>query len=101
MNSIPLFGNHSRGTFRQNGFNSGFPEGSASHPMDECIASEATRNSPFTCLPKQVSNWLQMLRPRFRSRHPMVCWVLVCQTVYWGRAIIKGWVRLAPRHFAR
>jgi hypothetical protein len=46
MNSIPLFGNHSRGTFRQNGLNSGFPGGSASHTMNECIASEATRNAP-------------------------------------------------------
>jgi hypothetical protein len=37
----------------------------------------------FTRLPKQVANWLQVLRPMFRHRHHLVfCWFIVCQAVY-------------------
>jgi hypothetical protein len=55
----------------------------------------------FTCLPKQVSNWLQVLRPMFRHRHHLVfCWLLVCQAVYQEKATVQGLARLAPRHIA-
>ena len=55
----------------------------------------------FTCLPKHVSNWLQVLRPMFRHRHHLVfCWLLVCQAVYQEKATVKGLARLAPRHIA-
>jgi hypothetical protein len=55
----------------------------------------------FTCLPKHVSNWLQVLRPMFRHRHHLVfCWVLVCQAVYQEKAPITGLARLTPRHIA-
>jgi hypothetical protein len=31
----------------------------------------------FTCLSKQVSNWLQVLQPMFRHRHHLVfCWFI-------------------------
>jgi hypothetical protein len=53
------------------------------------------------CLPKQVANWLQVLRPMFRHRHHLVfCWFLVCQAIYQEKATIKGLARLAPRHIA-
>jgi hypothetical protein len=56
---------------------------------------------PFTCLPKNVSNWLQVLRPMFRHRHHLVfCWLLVCQAVYQEKATITGLARIAPRHLA-
>jgi hypothetical protein len=56
---------------------------------------------PFTCLPKAVSNGLQVLRPRFRHRHHLVfCWLLVCQAIYQEKATGKGLARLAPRHIA-
>jgi DDE family transposase len=55
----------------------------------------------FTCLPKQVSNWLQVLRPMFRHRHHLVfCWLIVCQAIYQEKATIKGVARLTPRHIA-
>jgi Transposase DDE domain len=55
----------------------------------------------FTCLPKAVSNWLQVLRPMFRHRHHLVfCWLLVCQAIYQEKATITGLARLAPRHIA-
>ena len=55
----------------------------------------------FTCLPKAVSNWLQVLRPIFRHRHHLVfCWLLVCQVIYQEKATVKGLARLAPRHIA-
>jgi hypothetical protein len=55
----------------------------------------------FTCLPKAVSNWLQVLRPMFRHRHHLVfCWLLVCQAIYQEKATVKGLARLAPRHIA-
>jgi hypothetical protein len=55
----------------------------------------------FTCLPKHVYNWLQVLRPMFRHRHHLVfCWVLVCQAIYQDQATVKGLARLAPRHIA-
>jgi Transposase DDE domain len=55
----------------------------------------------FTCLPKQIANWLQVLRPMFRHRHHLVfCWFLVCQTVYQEKATVKGLARLMPRHIA-
>jgi len=55
----------------------------------------------FTCLPKHVSHWRQVLRPMFRHRHRLVfCWVLVCQAVYQEKAPITGLARLTPRHLA-
>jgi hypothetical protein len=55
----------------------------------------------FMCLPTQVSNWLQVLRPMFRHRHHLVfCWLLVCQAVYQEKATVKRLARLAPRHIA-
>jgi DDE superfamily endonuclease len=55
----------------------------------------------FTCLPKAVSNWLQVLRPMFRHRHHLVfCWLLVCQAIYQEKATVQGLARLAPRHIA-
>ncbi|HEX2244155.1 MAG TPA: transposase [Gammaproteobacteria bacterium] len=55
----------------------------------------------FTCLPKQIANWLRVLRPMFRHRHYLVfCWFLVCQTVYQEKATVKGLARLMPRHIA-
>jgi hypothetical protein len=55
----------------------------------------------FPCLPKAVSNWLQVLWPMFRHRHPLVlCWLLVCQAIYQAKAPLKGLARLAPRHIA-
>lgn len=55
----------------------------------------------FTCLPKQVSKWLQVLRPMFRRRHHLVfCWLLVCQAIYQEQAAVKGLARLAPRRIA-
>jgi hypothetical protein len=52
-------------------------------------------------VPKQIANWLQVLRPMFRHRHHLVCcWFLVCQTVYQENATIKGLARLMPRHIA-
>ena len=55
----------------------------------------------FTCLPKPVANWLQVLRSMFHRRHHLVfCWVLVGQTISHEKATIKGLVRLAPRHIA-
>lgn len=37
----------------------------------------------FTCLPKPVSDWLQMLQPMFPHPHHLVfCWLLVCQAIY-------------------
>jgi Transposase DDE domain len=55
----------------------------------------------FTCLPKQVANWLQVLRPMFRHRHHLVfCWFLVCQAVYQEKATGKGLARLTPCHIA-
>ncbi len=36
----------------------------------------------FTCLPKHISHWLQVLQPMFRHRHHLFfCWLLVCQAV--------------------
>ena len=55
----------------------------------------------FTCWPKQVANWRQVLRPMFRHRHHVVlCWFLVCQAVYQEKATVKGLARLTPRHIA-
>jgi Transposase DDE domain len=55
----------------------------------------------FTCLPKQVTNWLHVLRPMFHHRHHLVfCWLLVCQALYQEKATLKGLARLAPRHIA-
>ena len=55
----------------------------------------------FTCLPKQVANWLQVLRPMFRHRHHLVfCWFLVCQAVYQEKATVTGLARLTPCHIA-
>jgi hypothetical protein len=55
----------------------------------------------FTCLPKQIANWLQVLRPMFRHRHHLLfCWFLVCQAVYQEKATIKGLARLMPHHIA-
>jgi hypothetical protein len=55
----------------------------------------------FTCLPKPISNWLQVLRPMLRHRHHLIfCWLLICQAVYQDKATIKGLARLAPRHMA-
>jgi hypothetical protein len=55
----------------------------------------------LTCLPKQVANWLQVLRPMFRHRHHLVfCWLLVCQAVYQEKATLTGLARLTPRHIA-
>jgi hypothetical protein len=55
----------------------------------------------LTCLPKQVVNWLHVLRPMFRHRHHLVfCWLLVCQAVYQDKATVTGLARLAPRHVA-
>jgi Transposase DDE domain len=55
----------------------------------------------FTCLPKHIANWLQVLRPMFRHRHHLIfCWLLVCQAVYQEKATIKGLARLAPRQIA-
>jgi Transposase DDE domain len=55
----------------------------------------------FTCLPKHVSHWLQVLRPMFRHRHHLLfCWLLVCQAIYQEKAALKGLARLAPRHIA-
>jgi hypothetical protein len=49
----------------------------------------------FTCLPKAVANWLQVLRPMFRHRHHLVfCWLLVCQSMYQEKATVKG-----PPHY--
>ena len=54
-----------------------------------------------TCLPTAVANWLHVLRPLFRHRHPLVCcWWLVCQAIYQEQAPVKGLARLAPRHRA-
>lgn len=37
----------------------------------------------FTCLPKPVSDWLQMLQAMFPHPHHLVfCWLLVCQAIY-------------------
>jgi hypothetical protein len=55
----------------------------------------------LSCLPKQVANWLQILRPMFRHRHHLVfCWLLVCQAIYQEKATVTGLARLAPRHIA-
>jgi hypothetical protein len=55
----------------------------------------------FTRLPKPAANWLQVLRPLFRHRHPLVfCWRSVCQAVYDAKATVKGLARLTPRHLA-
>jgi Transposase DDE domain len=55
----------------------------------------------LTCLPKQVVNWLHVLRPMFRHRHHLVfCWWLVCQAVYQDKATVVGLARMAPRHVA-
>jgi Transposase DDE domain len=55
----------------------------------------------LTCLPKQVVNWLHVLRPMFRHRHHLVfCWLLVCQAVYQDKATVVGLARMAPRHVA-
>lgn len=55
----------------------------------------------LTCLPKQVANWLQVLRPMFRHRHHLIfCWLLVCQAVYQEKATLTGLARLTPRHIA-
>lgn len=55
----------------------------------------------FTCLPKPVCNWLQVLRPMFRHRHHLVfCWLVVCQAIYQEKATVKGLARLAPCHIA-
>jgi Transposase DDE domain len=55
----------------------------------------------LTCLPKQVVNWLQVLRPMFRHRHHLVfCWLLVCQAIYQDKATVTGLARLAPCHIA-
>jgi hypothetical protein len=55
----------------------------------------------FTCLPTQVANWLQVLRPMFRHRHHLVfCWFLACQAVYQEKATVIGLARLTPRHSA-
>jgi DDE family transposase len=54
-----------------------------------------------TCLPKAVSNGLQVLQPMFHHRHHLVfCWLLVCQAIYQEKATVKGLARLAPRHIA-
>jgi hypothetical protein len=55
----------------------------------------------LTCLPKQVANWLHVLRPMFRHRHHRVfCWRLVCQAVYQEKATLTGLARLTPRPIA-
>jgi hypothetical protein len=55
----------------------------------------------FIYLPKQVSNWLRVLRPMFRHRHHLVfCWLLVCQAIYQEKATLKGLARFAPHHIA-
>jgi hypothetical protein len=55
----------------------------------------------FACLPKQVVNWLQVLRPIFRHRHHLVfCWLLVCQAIYQEKATAMGLAGLTPRHIA-
>jgi hypothetical protein len=55
----------------------------------------------FTCVPKAVSNGLQVLPPMFRHRHHLVCcWLVVCQAIYQEKATITGLARLAPRHLA-
>jgi hypothetical protein len=55
----------------------------------------------FTCLPKQVANWLHVLRPMFHHRnHVVFSWLLVCQATYQEKATIKGLARLALHHMA-
>jgi hypothetical protein len=55
----------------------------------------------FTGLPKHRAHWLQVLRPMFHHRHPLIfCWWLVCQAMYQETATSKGLARLAPRHSA-
>ena len=44
----------------------------------------------FTCLPKAVSNWLQVLPPMFRHRHHLVfCWLLTA--AYWNARLLLRW----------
>ena len=54
-----------------------------------------------TCLPKHISNRLQVLRSMLRHRHHLIFgWLLVCQAVDQEKATIKGLARLAPRQIA-
>lgn len=99
LTSLP--GNHSKGVLCQNGLTKGFPRGFLSDTMVGDIATDEPPMLQFMCLPTQVSNWLQVLRPMFRHRHHLVfCWLLVCQAVYQEKATVKGLARLAPRHIA-
>jgi hypothetical protein len=51
----------------------------------------------FTCLPKPVCHWLQVVRPMFRHRHHLIfCWLVVCQAIYQENATVTGLARLAP-----
>lgn len=55
----------------------------------------------FTCGPRSVGNWRQVLRPMVHHRHHLVfCWLVVCQAIYQDKATIKGVARLAPRYLA-
>jgi hypothetical protein len=55
----------------------------------------------FMCLPKAVSNWLQVLWPMFRHRHHLVLrWRVVCQAIYQENATVKGLAQLVPHPMA-
>ncbi len=53
----------------------------------------------LTFLPKNIQNWLQVLKPMFRERHYLVfAWIIVCQAVCQEKATLAGLARIAPSH---
>lgn len=52
----------------------------------------------LTCLPKNVYNWLQVLKPMFRERHFLVfAWIVVSQATS-QETTLKGLSRVAASH---
>src|SRR6266540_4552025 len=59
--------------------------------------SQEARTMSLTCLPRQVSQDLRVLRPCFRHRHQLVfSWLLVLHLVYGDWATLKALARMAP-----
>ena len=53
----------------------------------------------LTFLPKNIQNWLQILKSMFRDRHYLVfAWIIVCQAACQEKATLTGLARMAPAH---